>query len=132
MDQERPNTKVIDLCHVFIFIGNFYQDFVACDIVNMDKCHILLERLWQHDVDATYKEKKNIYMFIWKGKIVAMMPISPIPRSTREKTSSLVPLCNQFDRNAKMNPFEEGGTNVGRQSHKLKLNQGPSSNFGQP
>jgi len=36
--------KVTNLCHVPISIGKFYQDFVACDIVNMDKCHILLGR----------------------------------------------------------------------------------------
>jgi len=48
---------------MFLSIGEFYQDFVAYDVVNIDKCHILLGRLWQHDVDATYKGKENIYMF---------------------------------------------------------------------
>jgi len=32
-----PSIKVKDLCHVPILIGKFYQDFVACDMVDMDK-----------------------------------------------------------------------------------------------
>jgi len=38
----------------------------------MDECHTLLRRPWQHDVDATHRDKMNIYMFNWKGKRVAM------------------------------------------------------------
>jgi len=33
--------KVADLCRIPISIDKFYQDYVACDIVDMDKCHIL-------------------------------------------------------------------------------------------
>ena len=33
-----PSLKVMDLCHVPILIGEFYQDFVACDVVDMEKC----------------------------------------------------------------------------------------------
>ena len=36
--------KVMDLYYVPISNGKFYQDFVACDVIDMDKCHILLER----------------------------------------------------------------------------------------
>ena len=28
--------KVIDLCHIPISIGKFYQDSVACDVIDMD------------------------------------------------------------------------------------------------
>jgi len=38
-----PSIQVINLYHVLILIGKFYQDFVACD-VDMDKCYILLGR----------------------------------------------------------------------------------------
>jgi len=44
--------KVIDLCHVSISICKFYQKFVACGVDDMDECHILLVRPWQHDVNA--------------------------------------------------------------------------------
>jgi len=55
--------KVIDRCHVPISIGKYYQDIVACDVVDMDAWHILLERSWHHDVIATRRSKENIYMF---------------------------------------------------------------------
>ena len=73
----------MDLCYVPISIGEFFQDFIACDVVNMDKCHILLGKPWQHDFNATHKEKENIYMFTWKRKGVAMRPIPPAPRFTK-------------------------------------------------
>ena len=53
-----PCIKVTNLYQVSISIGKFYQDSVTCD-VDMDACHILLER---HDVDATH-QGKNIYIF---------------------------------------------------------------------
>ena len=39
-----PFIMVIDLCHVPISIGKFYEDSVASDVVDMDKYHILLGR----------------------------------------------------------------------------------------
>jgi len=48
--EQGPRIKVTDLRQVPIFIGKYYQDFVTCDVVDMDKCHILLVRPWQHDV----------------------------------------------------------------------------------
>jgi len=83
-----PSIKVTDLCHVPISIDEFYRDSIACDVVDMDKCHILLGRPWQHNIDATHKGKKNMYMFTWNGKRVGMRPILPTPKSTKEKASS--------------------------------------------
>ena len=111
--------KVMYLCQVPIFIGKRYKDFVTCDVVDMDKCHILLGRQWQHDVDATHK-KKRIYILTWKSKRVAMRPISSTLKSTKEKVSKLVSLCNQVNRNSRSS-FEEEGIDVGRQSHKSIL-----------
>ena len=39
-----PCIKVTDRCHVPISIGKFYRDPITCDVVDMDKCHILLGR----------------------------------------------------------------------------------------
>ena len=58
--------KKTDQCHVSVSIDKFYQDFVACDGVNLDICYILLGRPWQHDVDATPKGKENIYISLGK------------------------------------------------------------------
>ena len=54
---------LMNLCHVPISIDKFYQDFATCYVVDMDAYHILLGRPWQHDVDATDRDKRNIYMF---------------------------------------------------------------------
>ena len=55
--------KITDLCHVPISIDKFYQDTVACDVVDMDAYHVLLERPWQHDIDATHRGEENTYVF---------------------------------------------------------------------
>ena len=62
VDQERPCIKVKDLCHVPISIGEFYQDSVACDVVDMDKCHILLGR---HDNMMLTRHTKIKRTFIY-------------------------------------------------------------------
>lgn len=36
---------------------------------------MLLGRLWQHDVDGTHKGKKDIYIFKWKSRKIALKPI---------------------------------------------------------
>ena len=78
--------NVTDLCHIPISIGKYYQDFISCDVVDMDACHILLGRPWQDDVDATHRGKMNIYMFNWKGKKVVIRLIQLAPKSTKKKS----------------------------------------------
>jgi len=82
--KKSPCIKVTNLCHVPISIGKFYQDFTTCDIVDMDACHIHSERPWQQDVNATHRGKRNIYMFTWEGKRIAMKLIPPVPKLTKE------------------------------------------------
>ena len=38
--------KITNLCHVPYSTAKLYQDSIACDVTNMDKCHILLGRPW--------------------------------------------------------------------------------------
>ncbi|KHN01237.1 hypothetical protein glysoja_033278, partial [Glycine soja] len=38
-------------CRVPISIGKHYKEEVSCDVIDMDVCHILLGRPWQHVVD---------------------------------------------------------------------------------
>ena len=89
-----PYIKVTNLCQVPISIEKFYQDSVTCD-VDMDACHILLGRPWQHDIDATHRSKRNIYMFTWEGKRITMKPIPPPPKPTKEKMSKFISICNR-------------------------------------
>jgi hypothetical protein len=47
-----PFIKVTEICCAPISIGK-YKDNIVCNVVDMDAYHILLARLWQHDVDET-------------------------------------------------------------------------------
>ena len=79
------------------FNWQVYQYSVTYDVVDMDACRILLGRPWQHNVDATYQAKKNIYMFTWEGKRIAMKPIPPPPKPTKERESKFISICNQSE-----------------------------------
>ncbi|GJW58363.1 transposon ty3-I gag-pol polyprotein [Tanacetum coccineum] len=54
-----PALKVTDICKVPLAIGKHYIELVTCDVVDMEACHVLLGRPWQHDVDSTHQELEN-------------------------------------------------------------------------
>lgn len=58
---------VTKVCKISFSIGNFYQDDITCDLVEMHACHFLLGRPWQHDVNVIYKGKDN-NEFEWNGR----------------------------------------------------------------
>ena len=66
-------------------------------MVDIDACHILLERPWKHDIDATHKGIMNIYMFNWNGKRVVMRSIQSAPRSTKEKGPNFISKFNRSE-----------------------------------
>nr|XP_034929565.1 uncharacterized protein LOC118060451 [Populus alba] len=70
------NKKV---CDVIIDSGNseniISRNNITCDVVEMDACHIILGRPWQFDVDAIYKGRDNVYIFMSKGQKVVLGPI---------------------------------------------------------
>jgi len=39
-------------------LANIIKIFVACDVVDMDTCHIFSGRPWQHDSNVTRKLKR--------------------------------------------------------------------------
>ena len=112
----KSRIKVTDKYQVHISIEKFYREPITCDIVDMDKCHILLGRTWQHDVDATHKGRDNIYVFTWKGERVAMRPIPLSSEPTKKKVSSFISLCHQLDRNSRSSSYEERGTDAGERN----------------
>jgi len=67
--------KVTEICRIQFSIGQNYLDKVTCDVVEMDACHIILGRPWQFDVDAIYKGRDNVYIFMKKGQKVIFGPI---------------------------------------------------------
>jgi hypothetical protein len=60
-------TKVPEICRIQFSIGKNYQDEITCDVVKMDACHMILGRPWQFDMDATYKGRDNVYIFMKGG-----------------------------------------------------------------
>ncbi|GJX56528.1 transposon ty3-I gag-pol polyprotein, partial [Tanacetum coccineum] len=50
-----PTLKVIEIYKVPLAIGKHYNELVTCDVVDMETCHVLLGRPWQHDMDVTHQ-----------------------------------------------------------------------------
>ncbi|GKC22987.1 transposon ty3-I gag-pol polyprotein [Tanacetum coccineum] len=84
--------KVTKICKVPITIGKHYNELVTCDVVDMEACHVLLGRPWQHDMDATHQGKSNIYLFKWGGKTIAMLPLGVVSPKTKLENKTLVTL----------------------------------------
>nr|GEW70556.1 putative nucleotidyltransferase, ribonuclease H [Tanacetum cinerariifolium] len=60
VDQEGPTLKVIEICKVPLAIGKHYNELVTCDVVDIEACHVLLGRSWQHDMDATHQGVNDV------------------------------------------------------------------------
>ncbi|KAA0065917.1 plasma membrane ATPase 1 [Cucumis melo var. makuwa] len=57
-------------------IGNSYKDQIVCDVIEMDVCHLLLGRPWQHDTRTLHRGRENTYEFHWMGKTVILLPLA--------------------------------------------------------
>ena len=95
--KKNPSIKVTNFCHLPISIGKIHQDFRTCYVVNMNACHILFGRPWPNDVNATHKIKENIYLFLWKGKRVAMRQIPPTPKPAKQEEPKFIFIRNGGD-----------------------------------
>ncbi|GJT82494.1 transposon ty3-I gag-pol polyprotein [Tanacetum coccineum] len=87
-----PTLKVTEICKVPLAIGKHYNELVTCDVVDMEACHVLLGRLWQHDVDATHHGKSNMYLFKWSGKSIAMLPLGVVSPKKKLESKTLATL----------------------------------------
>ncbi|GFY97663.1 hypothetical protein Acr_12g0002040 [Actinidia rufa] len=72
---------------------------VLCEVVDMDACHLLLGRPWQHDVDAVHKGKDNVYVFYQNDRKVVLGPLkeSSAPKVPKEEGKSSVLLVHNED-----------------------------------
>lgn len=73
------------MCKVRFSRGKYYQDEVQFDVVEMDACQVLLGRPWQYNVEALHKGKQNFYIFVWKGKKIALIPNTDIYQCKEKK-----------------------------------------------
>jgi len=52
-----------------------YEDYVWCDVLDIDVAHILLGRSWLYDLDVSSLGRSNIYEFKFnRKKIVLNLP----------------------------------------------------------
>ncbi|GJR45877.1 transposon ty3-I gag-pol polyprotein [Tanacetum coccineum] len=84
--------KVTEICKVPLAIGKHYNELVTCDVVDIEACHVLLGRPWQHDMDATHQGKSNMYLFKWSRKTIAMLPLGVVSPKTKLENKTLVTL----------------------------------------
>ncbi|GJV01946.1 hypothetical protein Tco_1335515 [Tanacetum coccineum] len=66
--------KGYQVCRVSVTIGKSYKVEVPCIVDDIDECNILLRRPWQCEVNGKYDVKRNLYIFSWEGRIIAMVP----------------------------------------------------------
>ncbi|XP_038989925.1 uncharacterized protein LOC120113183 [Phoenix dactylifera] len=85
-------TRVENVCRVPLSIGRYYKDEVVCDVVDMDACHVLLGRPWQHDTDVTFRGRDNTYLFRWQGRKILLVPMKekPTPKTSQVEGKSFL------------------------------------------
>lgn len=81
--KKEAKTLISNVCRVTFSIGKYYQDETLCDMVEMDGCHLRLERPWQSDVDTTYKGRDNLYSFCWQDRKIILMPAEDTATSSQ-------------------------------------------------
>nr|GEY35991.1 transposon Ty3-I Gag-Pol polyprotein [Tanacetum cinerariifolium] len=84
--------KVTEICKVPLAIGKYYNELVTCDVIDIEACHLLLGRPWQHDMDATHQGKSHMYLFKWSKKTIAMLSLSIISPKTKLENKTLATL----------------------------------------
>nr|GEV82485.1 transposon Ty3-I Gag-Pol polyprotein [Tanacetum cinerariifolium] len=85
--------KVIEICKVPLAIEKHYNELVTCDVVDIEACHVLLGRPWQHDMDATHQGKSNMYVFKWSEKTIAILPLSVVSLKMKLENKTLATLA---------------------------------------
>ena len=99
-------TLVTQQCRVTFSMGKCYVDEVVCDIVEMDACHLIVDRPWQYDVDATHRCKNNVYMFFKNGRkfVLGLIKEGSIPKASKVEGKPALLIVNnedEFDREYK-------------------------------
>ncbi|GJV21908.1 putative nucleotidyltransferase, ribonuclease H, partial [Tanacetum coccineum] len=84
--------KVAEICKVPLAIGKHYNELVTCNVVDMEACHVLLGRPWQHDVDSTHQGKSNMYQFKWSRKTISMLPLGVVSPKMKLENKTLATL----------------------------------------
>jgi hypothetical protein len=83
--KQGTETLVVERCRFTFSIGKHYSDFILCDVVEMDACHLILGRPWQFDVDAQQQGMINAYTIFRDGRKITFRPLQEVENSTHSK-----------------------------------------------
>ncbi|KAI4320315.1 hypothetical protein MLD38_033811 [Melastoma candidum] len=89
---KESDVRVTQRARVPFSIGKSYQDEVACDVIPMDACHLLLGRPWQFDRRAQHDGYRNTYSIHIGEKKVTLMPLTSQPTIATQDRLSDQPL----------------------------------------
>ena len=53
-----------------------YKDFVLCDVVLMEACHLLIGRPWQYDRRVMHDGFTNKFTFVHKDRKTTLAPLA--------------------------------------------------------
>ncbi|GJY59392.1 transposon ty3-I gag-pol polyprotein [Tanacetum coccineum] len=81
-----PTLKVTEICKFPLAIEKHYNELVTCDVVDMEACHVLLGRLWKHDVDATHQGVVSPKKKLENKTLVTLMASPKEFQAERKKT----------------------------------------------
>ena len=72
-------------------IGTKYKDRVWCDVVTMDACYLILERLWQYDCRVIHDDHANTYSFQFNNTKIMLLLSRDFgkPKPTGDSTNLL-------------------------------------------
>ena len=58
---------------LILFLLGLNKVRVWCDVVTMDACHLLLERLWQYNHRVTHDDYANTYSFYFNNTEIVLL-----------------------------------------------------------
>ncbi|GJZ90572.1 transposon ty3-I gag-pol polyprotein [Tanacetum coccineum] len=74
------NNSVTKFVGFSVTIGKFYKVYVLCIVVDIDECHIVLGRPWRCEVNGKYDVKRNLCLFSWEERKIAMVSPKVTPQ----------------------------------------------------
>ena len=76
---------VSEQCEIDLQIRN-YKDWVLCDVMPMDVCHILLGRPWKYDRNVRHDGRRNTYELEKDGVKHKLIPLQAKDEAGSSKT----------------------------------------------
>ena len=99
---ERGEIRVSKQVLITFSIGK-YKDEVLCDVAPMEVGHLLLDRPWEFDKDASHSRRSNRYTFLNNGRKTTLVPLTPL-----QVYQSQLEVKKEYERRAKLREAQSG------------------------